>query len=107
MASSRLRRLDIPSDDHVPRKGNLSRFLDALGREPHSSRLHGTFDSTIGRLGGPGAARRAESVRAPVIPRRTTASRSGPPTPAHGRGTGLGVVRASDFHRNTYLGDPT
>ena len=47
-----LRRLiGIPSEDDVPRKWNLSRFLDALGYEPHLSLLHGAFDSMIQRLG--------------------------------------------------------
>lgn len=42
----------IPSEDKVPRKWNLSRFLDALGKEPHLSLLHEVFDSMIERLGG-------------------------------------------------------
>jgi hypothetical protein len=47
-----LRRLiGIPSEDDVPRKWNLSRFLDALGREPHVSLLHEAFDAMIQRLG--------------------------------------------------------
>ena len=47
-----LRRLiGIESEEAVPRKWNLSRFLDALGREPHRSRLHGMFDAMIERLG--------------------------------------------------------
>ena len=45
------RLLDIPSEDHVPRKWNLSRFLEALGREPHVSLLHEVFDAMIERLG--------------------------------------------------------
>jgi hypothetical protein len=47
-----LRRLiGIESEDHVPMKWNLSRFLERLGQEPHLSRLHGIFDSMIERLG--------------------------------------------------------
>ena len=47
-----LRRLiGIPSEDQVPQKWNLSRFLDALGREPHLPLLHEVFDSMISRLG--------------------------------------------------------
>ena len=47
-----LRRLiGIESEDAVPQKWNLSRFLDALGREPHLSLLHEVFDSLIQRLG--------------------------------------------------------
>jgi hypothetical protein len=48
-----LRRLiGIESEEAVPRKWNLSRFLDTLGREPHLGRLHGVFDAMIERLGG-------------------------------------------------------
>ena len=47
-----LRRLiGIKSEDDVPRKWNLSRFLDALGHEPHLSLLHAIFDQMIQRLG--------------------------------------------------------
>ena len=47
-----LRRLiGIESEDAVPQKWNLSRFLDRMGREPHLSHLHGIFDTMIGRLG--------------------------------------------------------
>jgi len=47
-----LRRLiGIKSEDEVPNKWNLSRFLDALGHEPHMSLLHETFDNMIRRLG--------------------------------------------------------
>ena len=34
-----------------PKKWNLSRFLDALGRQPHLSLLHEAFDNMIQRLG--------------------------------------------------------
>ena len=48
-----LRRLiGIESEEAVPRKWNLSRFLDTLGREPHLSRLRQVFDRMIERLGG-------------------------------------------------------
>ena len=43
--------IGIASEDDVPRKWNLSRFLDVLGREPHLSLLHQIFDSMIERLG--------------------------------------------------------
>ncbi len=47
-----LRRLiGIKSEDLVPKKWNLSRFLDALGHEPHLSLLHQAFDHMITRLG--------------------------------------------------------
>lgn len=43
--------IGIASEDAVPQKWNLSRFLDALGQEPHRSHLHGIFDAMIERLG--------------------------------------------------------
>lgn len=47
-----LRRLvGIESEDAVPQKWNLSRFLDTLGQEPHLSLLHSVFDGMIKRLG--------------------------------------------------------
>jgi hypothetical protein len=45
------RLLGIESEDTVPQKWNLSRFLDKLGQEPHLSHLHGIFDTMIERLG--------------------------------------------------------
>jgi hypothetical protein len=47
-----LRRLiGIASEEDVPKKWNLSRFLDRLGEEPHLSKLHAIFDAMIERLG--------------------------------------------------------
>ena len=47
-----LRRLiGIASEEDVPQKWNLSRFLDRLGEEPHLSKLHAIFDAMIERLG--------------------------------------------------------
>jgi hypothetical protein len=43
--------LGIESEEAVPRKWNLSRFLDNLGREPHLTLLHNVFDAMIERLG--------------------------------------------------------
>jgi len=43
--------IDIESEDEVPRKWNLSRFLDRLGEEPHLTLLHQIFDTMIERLG--------------------------------------------------------
>ena len=43
--------IGIESEDAVPAKWNLSRFLDALGKQPHLSLLHQVFDSMIKRLG--------------------------------------------------------
>lgn len=43
--------IDIESEDKVPRKWNLSRFLDRLGEEPHLTILHQVFDTMIGQLG--------------------------------------------------------
>lgn len=43
--------IGIPSEDAVPQKWNLSRFLDRLGEEPHLGHLHEIFDALIRRLG--------------------------------------------------------
>jgi len=43
--------IGIESEGDVPKKWNLSRFLDRLGEEPHLSKLHGLFDTMIERLG--------------------------------------------------------
>lgn len=43
--------IDIESEDKVPRKWNLSRFLDRLGEEPHLTFLHQIFDTMIQQLG--------------------------------------------------------
>jgi hypothetical protein len=47
-----LRRLiGIESEEAVPKKWNLSRFLNVLGDEPHYSRVREIFDVLIQRLG--------------------------------------------------------
>ena len=47
-----LRRLiGIRSEEAVPKKWNLSRFLDTLGREPHLSLLHEVFNQIVRKLG--------------------------------------------------------
>lgn len=43
--------IGIKSEDTVPSKWNLSRFLERLGEDPHLPRLHGIFDTMIQRLG--------------------------------------------------------
>ncbi len=43
--------LGIESEETVPRKWSLSRFLERLGEEPHLTRLHEVFDTMIERLG--------------------------------------------------------
>lgn len=43
--------IGIESEDRVPHKWNLSRFLDTLGKEPHLPHLHQVFDLMIQRLG--------------------------------------------------------
>jgi hypothetical protein len=43
--------IGIESEEAVPKKWNLSRFLDRLGEEPHLSKLHDIFDAMIERLG--------------------------------------------------------
>lgn len=46
-----LRRLiGIASESGVPKKWNMSRFLDVLGAEPHLTLLHEVFDGMIQRL---------------------------------------------------------
>lgn len=47
-----LRRLiGIASEEAVPLKWNISRFLEVLGEEPHFTRLRAVFDTLIQRLG--------------------------------------------------------
>ena len=43
--------IGIESEDTVPQKWNLSRFLDTLGQDPHLTLLHQLFDQMIERLG--------------------------------------------------------
>lgn len=43
--------IGIKSEEAVPKKWNLSRFLETLGKEPHLSHLHSVFDAMIQRLG--------------------------------------------------------
>jgi hypothetical protein len=43
--------LGIESEEAVPKKWNLSRFLDRLGQEPHRTHLHDIFNAMIERLG--------------------------------------------------------
>ena len=50
--NAELRRLiGIRSERRVPKKWNISRFLDVLGQEPHRTRLHAVFDTMAQRLG--------------------------------------------------------
>jgi hypothetical protein len=47
-----LRRLiGIDHEEHVPQPGNISRFLDVLGQEPHLANLRGVFDALVKPLG--------------------------------------------------------
>ncbi|NIQ93012.1 MAG: transposase, partial [Desulfuromonadales bacterium] len=43
--------IGIESEEAVPEKWNLSRFLERMGEEPHLSRLHAIFDAMVRRLG--------------------------------------------------------
>jgi hypothetical protein len=45
------RLLGIPDEGEIPRPHNLSRFLDALGGEPHVAALRHVFDTLARRLG--------------------------------------------------------
>jgi len=50
--NAELRRLiGIDSEQRVPKKWNISRFLDVLGREPHRGRLREIFDFMVRDLG--------------------------------------------------------
>jgi len=42
--------IGIESEEDVPQKWCLSRFLDRLGEEPHLTHLHEIFDTMIQRL---------------------------------------------------------
>ena len=44
--------IGIESEGGVPKKWNLSRFQDVLGREPHLTLVHEVFDAMVQRLGG-------------------------------------------------------
>lgn len=43
--------IGIETEDHVPSKWNLSRFVERLGCEPHRSLLHKMFNQLVSRLG--------------------------------------------------------
>lgn len=43
--------LGIPSEERVPKKWNVSRFLEVLGQEPHRTRLAEMFAAMAQRLG--------------------------------------------------------
>lgn len=43
--------IGIASESRVPKKWNVSRFLEVLGSEPHRALLHEVFDAMAGRLG--------------------------------------------------------
>jgi len=71
--------IGIESEDAVPEKWNLSRFLDRLGQEPHLGHLHGMFDAMIGRLGSavPDLGRAAAGDATSLNARRKRANRAG------------------------------
>lgn len=43
--------IGIDSEDRVPRKWNMSRFMDVLGQEPHRTLLKEVFNAMLQRLG--------------------------------------------------------
>jgi hypothetical protein len=45
------RLLGVESEDRVPKKWNMSRFLEVLGQEPHLSAVRAIFNQIIQRLG--------------------------------------------------------
>lgn len=85
-----LRRLiGIESESGVPKKWNMSRFLDVLGREPHRTLVDDVFDTLIQRLGqvvpdlGRHTAGDASGLSAREL--RDDADLDGLPAPAGGR----------------------
>lgn len=100
--NSDLRRLiGIENEDDVPKKWNMSRFLDVLGQEPHLSAVRAIFDEMIARLGvaipdlgrntaGDStalSARRSEAVKALIAEKGEEAvlNEHGLPLPSGGR----------------------
>lgn len=45
------RLIGIESEEKVPKKWNLSRFLDVLGREPHLTEVKNIFNTLVQKLG--------------------------------------------------------
>jgi len=43
--------IGIESEDHIPHKWNVSRFLESLGQAPHRDLLHEVFDTIVTWLG--------------------------------------------------------
>lgn len=74
--------LGIDSEAKVPRKWNMSRFLEVLGSEPHRTLLREVFDAMVGRLGG--GWRTSESTRRAT---RRRSTRGGPRAPRDNGGT--------------------
>lgn len=88
--NAELRKLiGIELEERVPKKWNMSRFLDVLGREPHRTLLRRTFDSMIQRLGaavgdlGRHTAGDSAALSARELP--ADADLDGLPAPAGGR----------------------
>jgi len=82
--------IGIESESKVPKKWNLSRFLDVLGTDRHLSLLHEVFDTMIQQLGevvvdlGAHTAGDASGLNA-RCENQKKAARSGLPIPAGGR----------------------
>lgn len=88
--NAQLRKLiGIESEDGVPKKWNMSRFLDTLGHEPHRTLLRQVFDTMIQRLGqavptlGQHTAGDSSGLSARQLPE--DADLDGLPAPAGGR----------------------
>ena len=90
--------IGITSEEAVPRKWNVSRFLNTLGREPYHTLMHEGFDTMVQRLGvavpdlGRDTAGDASGLNARPTPgaarersRRPSARPAGLPEPSGGR----------------------
>lgn len=90
LRNAELRKLiGIESEELVPKKWNMSRFLDVLGREPHRTLLRQVFDQMMQRLGAavPDLGRHTAGDSSGLSARALSADAAldGLPAPAGGR----------------------
>lgn len=89
--------IGIESEDGVPKKWNVSRFLRVLGREPHLTLLRETFNAMVNRLAecvpefgkrtagdATGLSARRSREKTPKVPKNSDADQRLPP-PSGGR----------------------